>query len=99
MGEHTIGYTYDSANKEFLAKNEAGDVVGNIGYTEENECWIITHTEVQPEYRGGDIAQTLVRLVVEAAREAGVKLSATCPYAVKVLARTAEYQDVYAPTD
>lgn len=99
MGEHTIDYTFDLANKEFLAKNETGDVVGNIGYSEENGRWTITHTEVQPDYRGGDIARTLVRRVVEAARAAGVKLSATCPYAVKVLARTAEYQDVYAPTD
>ena len=97
MSECTISYTHDPDAKEILANNEAGEVVGEINYTARNGLWNITHTGVRPEYRGGDIARTLVNLVVEAARKADVKLAATCPYASKVLERTPEYHDVYNP--
>jgi predicted GNAT family acetyltransferase len=99
MTEHTINYTHDPFKKEIFAKNEAGKVVAEINYSGNEQIWTITHTGVRPEYRGGDIAQTLVRLVVEAAREAGVRLNATCSYAVKVLDRIVEYHDVYSPLD
>ena len=99
MNEYTINYTHDPSRKEILAKNEEGEITGEINYRGKNNVWTITHTGVRPEYRGGDIARTLVRLVVEAAREAGVKLNATCSYAVKVLDRTTEYHDVYNPED
>ena len=99
MNEPTINYAHNPAQKEILAKNEAGDIAGEIKYRRNHNLWTITHTGVRPEYRGGDIASTLVRLVVEAAREADVKLNATCPYAVKVLDRTTEYHDVYNPED
>lgn len=97
MTESIITYTHDPVNKEILAKNEAGDLAGEINYRGNQEVWTITHTGVRPEFRGGDIARTLVHHVVEAAREAGVKLDATCSYAVKVLERTSEYHDVYNP--
>lgn len=99
MNEHTITYTHDPVRKEILAKTEAGDDVGEINYRENQNVWTITHTGVRPEYRGGDIARTLVQHVVEAAREAGVKLAATCSYAVKVLDRTTDYHDVYNSED
>lgn len=99
MSEITITYTHNPDQKEILAKNEAGDLAGEINYRGNQNVWTITHTGVRPEFRGGDIARTLVRLVVEAAREAGVKLNATCSYAVKVLERTPEYHDVYSPEE
>ncbi len=97
MSEHIISYTYNPTDKEILAKNEAGEVVGEIEYTGNDQSWTITHTGVRPEYRGGDIARTLVHRAVEAAREAGVRLEATCPYASKVLEHTSEYHDIYSP--
>lgn len=99
MNEHTITYTHDPANKEILAKNEAGEVVGEINYVENDQLWTITHTGVRPEYRGGEIARTLVHQVVEAARKADVRLDATCSFAIKVMDRTPEYNDVYSPED
>ena len=96
MSEFRITYTHEPENNHILAKNQNGEVIGEIEYSVADEYWNVSHTGVRPEYRGGDIALTLVRLIVEAAREAGVKLEATCPYAVKVLERTQEYQDVYS---
>jgi predicted GNAT family acetyltransferase len=99
MKEFTINYTHNPTQMEILAKNEAGEVVGEINYSANPDIWIVTHTGVRPEYRGGDIARNLVHLVVEAAREAGVRLDSTCSYAVKVLDRTSEYYDVYSPRE
>ena len=99
MTEQKIEYTYTPDRKEIIAQNEAGDVVGEIEYTGTNEFWSIIHTGVRPEYRGRKIARSLVRLVVEAAREQGVQLGATCSYAIKVLRETPEYSDVFTPAE
>ena len=95
MTEEKITFHFDPENKEILAKNAEGEQVGEIDYRDNGESWDVSHTGVKPEYRGGDIARRLVQLLVEEARKANVKLSATCPYALKVLERTEEYQDVY----
>ncbi|MDD2522036.1 MAG: GNAT family N-acetyltransferase [Anaerolineaceae bacterium] len=95
MTEFIIEYNHFPDRKEIVALNELGDVVGEIDYYGTDDFWSIVHTGVRPAYRGGPIARTLVRMVVEAAREAGVKLGATCSYAIKVLEETPEYSDVY----
>ena len=95
MTEETITYQFNPENREILAKNAKGEQVGEIDYRDKGDSWDVSHTGVKPEYRGGDIARNLVQHIVEEARKANVKLSATCPYAVKVLERTEEYQDVY----
>ena len=95
MTEESITYHFNPEEKEILAKNEKGEQVGEIEYRSKADVWDVSHTGVKPEYRGGDIARMLLQLLVEEARKANVKLSATCPYALKVLERTEEYQDVY----
>lgn len=97
--EKIITYSKPDTTNQILAKNLAGETVGHIDYTPDTDSWEITHTEVEEAYRGGDIARTLVRKTVEAAREANVKLTATCPYASKVLTRTPEYHDVFTPKE
>lgn len=97
MSDQTINYEHDPIEQEIVARNEAGQVVGEIDYERNDASWTITHTGVRRAYRGGEIARTLVRLAVEAAREAGVTLDATCSYAIMVLERTSEYHDIYTP--
>ena len=97
MSDQTINYEHDPIEQQIVARNEAGQVVGEIDYEINDASWTIIHTGVRRAYRGGDIARTLVRLAVEAAREAGVALDATCSYAVKVLQRTSEYHDIFTP--
>lgn len=95
MTEENITFHFNPVNQEILAKNERGEKVGEIEYHAENGFWSVDHTGVIPSYRGGSIARDLVANIVAEARKAGVKLGATCPYAVKVLERTEEYQDIY----
>jgi len=55
----------------------------------------IFHTEVAAEFEGKGIGGKLVAAAVEYARENGIQLSATCPYAHHVLAKRSEYSDVF----
>lgn len=95
MPEAVISYHFDSARREILALNESGEQVGEVTYHARDGFWNVNHTGVRPEYRGGSIARDLIANLVAEARKAGVRLRATCPYALKVLQRTDEYRDVY----
>jgi len=57
----------------------------------------IYHTEVSDKLAGHGIGKKLVAEAVKYARERGFTVTATCPYARKVLDTTPEYQDVIAP--
>jgi predicted GNAT family acetyltransferase len=56
----------------------------------------ITHTQVGEELSGKGIGKKLVAEAVGYAREHGMKVIATCPFAAKVIAKTPEFQDVLA---
>lgn len=55
---------------------------------------IIDHTEVGEELKGQGAGKEMVKAAVEFARENGIKIYATCPFAKKVLEMTDEYSDV-----
>lgn len=69
--------------------------IGECTFSRSEKIWIIDHTLVSSEYGGQGLARKLVEAVIDAAKEKGVKLAATCPYALKVLAE-AKYQDILA---
>ena len=54
----------------------------------------ITHTEVGEELAGQGIGKKLVGEAVTYARDNGLKVIATCPFAAKVMLKTPEFQDV-----
>ena len=60
-----------------------------------NHSLVVDHTFTDPSMRGQGIARKLVERVADYAREGGMKLLATCPYARKVLEEDA-FSDVYA---
>jgi len=57
---------------------------------------VIEHTEVSDELRGRNIGQELVRAAVDFARESGMKVVPTCPFARAVLDKKPEWADVRA---
>jgi uncharacterized protein len=54
----------------------------------------ITSVYVNKDMRGQGIALELVRKAASYARESCLKVIPVCPYAVKVMARSKEYEDV-----
>ena len=69
--------------------------VAELTYKQEDGGINIDHTEVDKGLRGQGVGEDLVKAAVEFARENGLKVTARCPYASKVLAQSDEYSDVY----
>ena len=82
--EHFRSAAYDGDQRVGVAEFDAQD-----------ERWVITHTEVDPAYRGQDIARRLIEVLIEAARSSGAKIVPVCSYAAKMmLQRKDAYRDV-----
>ncbi|MDR0299725.1 MAG: N-acetyltransferase [Streptococcaceae bacterium] len=64
-------------------------------YHHDDKIIVIDHTFVSPDYRGQKLAEKLVETAVENARQEGLKIHPTCPFALKEFNRRPEYADVY----
>jgi uncharacterized protein len=72
-------------NKFYIGKDEA-DPKAKITYQKDsNGNFIIDHTFVSDELRGQGTAGQLVNVVVDYARQEGVKIVAECSYAKKYI--------------
>ena len=77
--------------------DEDGEWIAELTYFRSGDNQItVDHTEVDEKLRGKGVGEDLVKHVVEYARENGLKIKATCPYAKKVIESTPEYQDIAA---
>ncbi|WP_037359070.1 GNAT family N-acetyltransferase [Selenomonas sp. oral taxon 892] len=81
--EHFRSAAYDGETRVGVAEIE-----------DTRECWVITHTEVDPAYGGQGIARRLIEGVVAEARRAGKKIVPLCSYADKMMTGKEEYRDV-----
>ncbi|MBX3244336.1 MAG: N-acetyltransferase [Acidobacteria bacterium] len=63
--------------------------VGDTGF-------IIDHTEVDKSLEGQGVGKELLAAAVAHAREKGLKIYATCPFALRELTNTPEYHDVFS---
>lgn len=61
---------------------------GKTGFT-------IDHTEVDESLRGQKVGDKLLAEAVRYAREKGLKIDATCSFALRKLQQNAEYADVF----
>jgi uncharacterized protein len=74
---------------------ENGEWVAEMTYFRSGEGEItIDHTEVDEKFRGENIGRDLVGEAVRFARDNGLKVKATCPYAKKMLESIPEYGEV-----
>lgn len=73
-----------------------GKRVAEMTYVNAGETgFIIDHTEVDESLRGQKIGDKLLAEAVKHAREKGLKIFATCPFALKKLQENADYADVF----
>ncbi len=71
--------------------------IAELTYRSEGKRRItIDHTEVDEKFRGEGIARDLVAEAVAFARENELRITATCPYAKKVIEETPEFRTVLA---
>lgn len=81
-------------NKHRSAAYVDGKEIGESTFSVSDSFWIIDHTEVDPEYGKQGIGKKLVDKIVEEARKNGIKLMATCPFALKLFNTDPQYADV-----
>lgn len=80
----------------FFVRGEDGKRIAEMTYTTAGETgFIIDHTEVDESLRGQKVGDKLLAEAVHHAREKGLKIYATCPFALAKLKKTAEYADVF----
>lgn len=76
---------------------EDGEWLAEMTYVKTGDNTInIDHTEVDESLQGEGVGGDLVAEAVKYARENKIKISATCPFANKELAKHDEYADVLA---
>ena len=74
-----------------------GKIVAELTYTvEDNNIITLDHTETEPEMTGKGLASSLVRHIVEYAREHNLKIDPLCDYAASQFERHEEYREVMA---
>ena len=79
----------------FLIK-EDGKRLAKMTYVTAGESgFIIDHTEVDDRLRGQKVGDSLLAEAVKYAREKGLKIYATCPFALRKLQENADYADVF----
>ena len=80
----------------FIIK-EGNDRLAEMTYVNVGEtAFIIDHTAVDDSLRGKNVGNKLVEAAVTYARENGLKIFATCPFALRVLNSIPEYGDVFS---
>jgi len=64
---------------------------GFLKYAQRGDRIELLHTEVPPELAGRGIGGMLAKAALDHAKQAGLKVTATCPFVKKYVARNAEY--------
>ncbi len=88
----------DSAGKFFIgsaAKPDAEMTYSRSGA----HLIIISHTGVEPAFKGQGLGQKLLGALVSWARENQIKVIPLCPFAKAQIAKTPEFQDILATQD
>ncbi len=73
---------------------QEGKVVGKIEFNNENGDLSITHTIVNPLFRGQGIAKILMEKVIELAKEKELKIIPICSYAASYFEKNPEYKQL-----
>ncbi|RKN11900.1 GNAT family N-acetyltransferase [Streptomyces radicis] len=75
-------------------EGEGAKVAGFAEYLRTPELIVFLHTEVDPAHEGQGIGSTLARVSLDAAREAGLRVLATCPFYAGWIGHHPEYADL-----
>ncbi|MBP5310893.1 MAG: (4Fe-4S)-binding protein [Lachnospiraceae bacterium] len=81
---HEVRIEYDRENLRSVAFY-ADKKIGECDYEENENIWIIYHTEVDERNTGKGIAKRLVYKLIQEAERSNKAIDATCSYAAKIL--------------
>ena len=81
----TVNYEADRNRATAYDDEKKNILVGVCTYKEEDQTWIIDHTEVNAGYEGQGIARRLVDTIIDEALRQNITLKSVCSYATRVL--------------
>lgn len=82
-------------NKFYIGDDENNPQAEITFQSQDHNQIDINHTGVPDELGGQGIGSSLVKSVVDYARDNDLKVVASCPFAKSVIEKNPEYQDVY----
>lgn len=91
--ERTIINNSEASRFEMKLDDEK---IAKIDYVLGGKVYMMTHTEVPPEYGGQGIAGKLARFALDAVRAEGFRVVPLCPYIRKYITEHSEYSDLVA---
>ncbi len=91
-----IKHIENDSRGAFVIRGEDKKRLAEMTYSKAGETGIIIdHTEVEESFRGQKIGESLLAEAVKFAREKGLKIYATCPFALRKLQSNEDYADVF----
>jgi len=85
--------THRPDEHRFVLTQDGADLA-HLEYVIRNDVWFITHTFTEPAARGNGLAAQVTSTALEAARDAGIKVRAICPFVADYIGAHPEYQDL-----
>jgi hypothetical protein len=71
-----------------------GEVGGFADYRVRDQVVIITHSQIDPKYRGHGLGGQLAKSTLDTLRERGARVVPACPFFAKYVAEHPEYDDL-----
>lgn len=98
-GKHVMKIVFEEDKKRVAAYD--GDLeAGELTFRRARDYWVLDHTYVNPKYRGQQIAQKMMKVVMDQAKEAETKIVPQCSFAQKECDLNEEYlKMVYSEND
>lgn len=83
----------DPENRQFTVEVD-GRPAGKAEYRLRGETFLFIHTEVDPEFQGLGVANTLARWALDEVRRQGRNLVPLCPFIAAYIKRHPEYDEL-----
>jgi predicted GNAT family acetyltransferase len=73
-----------------------GAVAGLAAYRVRDGVTVITHSEIDPEFRGRGLGNDLAKLTLDRLRDQQARVVTACPFFAKYVTEHREYDDILA---
>jgi predicted GNAT family acetyltransferase len=84
----------DAPDKQRFEILVDGKLAGFAAYRVRDGAIVITHTQIDPAYRGAGMGAELARRTLDTLRERGVRVVPSCPFFARYIADHPEYADL-----
>jgi predicted GNAT family acetyltransferase len=88
--------THNDADGKYEARNDAGELMGWLGYRRNGSTIVTYTTQTLPQFRGQGVASAMAKAVLDDAIADGSTVDAACWYVAEYIQRHPKYQRLTA---